>query len=91
MRHCFCNSSHRVLATTSRVNQMVGNKFLNPILRLVICAAMLVILGYYLYPAAASGDLTDQMTIVRGLVFLGFAYLFAQSVRELLSHRQVRR
>jgi hypothetical protein len=70
---------------------MVSNKFLNPILRLVICAVMLVILGYYLYPAALAGDITDRMTMIRGLVFLGFTYLFVQSVREILSHRQIRR
>jgi hypothetical protein len=70
---------------------MVGKTFLNPILRLIICGAMMLVLGHYLYPALTSGDVSERMTIVRGLVFLGFTYLFVQSVRELLSQWQDRR
>ena len=70
-----------------KVNQMAGIKFLNPILRIVLCGAMMAVLGYYLYPVLKSGDVTERMTIIRGLVFLGFAYLLVQSLRELFSRR----
>lgn len=64
---------------------MAGKKFLNPLVKIVLCAVGMVVMGYFLYLAAQSGTLTDRMTIVRGLVFLGFTYLLAASIREYLT------
>jgi hypothetical protein len=63
---------------------MAGRKFLNPLLKSVLCAAGMVILGYFLYPSLLAGTTEDSTTLLRLLVFLAFAYLFVQSVRELL-------
>jgi hypothetical protein len=67
---------------------MAGKKFLNPILKAAICVAGMFVMGYFLYPAALSGTIEDNLTIVRVLVFLGFTYLLIQSVKQMLERRQ---
>jgi hypothetical protein len=65
-------------------NVMAGKKFLNPILKIVLCSAGMAVLAYFLYPSIQDGTIRDGTTVLRGVVFLGFAYLLAQSIRELL-------
>jgi hypothetical protein len=63
---------------------MAGNRFLNSYLKIVICVLGMAVMGYFLYPAIEAGTLTDKLNLIRGLVFIGFAYLFVQSVKEVL-------
>jgi len=63
---------------------MAGKRFLNSYLKIVICVLGMAAMGYYLYPAFETGDLTEKLNVIRGLVFIGFAYLFIQSVKEVL-------
>jgi hypothetical protein len=67
---------------------MAGNKFLNPILKMAICIAGMFVMGYYLYPSVLSGTLEDNLTIMRGIVFLGFTYLLVQSIKQMLERRE---
>lgn len=67
---------------------MAGAKFLNSILKIVLCAVGMTVMGYALYPSIEAEKFADALTIVRGLVFLGFGYLFVQSIRELLGQRK---
>ncbi|MEW6533100.1 MAG: hypothetical protein AB1473_19875 [Thermodesulfobacteriota bacterium] len=70
---------------------MAEKNFLNPLLKVVLCAGGMLLMGYYLYMASLEGTLYEQLNIIRGLVFLGFAYLLAQSLRQLLEatgHKQ---
>jgi len=62
---------------------MAGLKFLNPILKIALCALGMAAMGYFLYEAILTGNFSDGMTIVRALVFLGFAYLLTKSAMEL--------
>jgi len=62
---------------------MAGKKFLNPILKIVICLTGMILMGYFLYPSVSSGNFEDSLTIVRGLVFLGFTYLLVQSIKQM--------
>ncbi len=41
-------------------------------------------MGYSLYPMFPSGLFDDAMTMVRGLVFLGFAYLLVVSLMDIV-------
>ncbi|MBM4327877.1 MAG: hypothetical protein FJ118_12025 [Deltaproteobacteria bacterium] len=63
---------------------MAERNFLNPLLKAALCAGGMFLMGYYLYHASLEGALYEQLNIVRGLVFLGFSYLLAQSLRQLL-------
>lgn len=65
---------------------MAGLKFLNPILKMMICIAGMLIMGYYLYESLLQG-LYETITLVRALVFVGFSYLLVQSIGELLKDR----
>jgi len=62
---------------------MAGKRFLNPILKIVLCLAGMFTIGYFLYPSILSGNVFDGMGIVRLLVFLGFSYLLIKSVGDL--------
>jgi len=63
---------------------MAGKKFLNSYLKIAICVLGMAIMAYFLWPAIQEGKLSENLTMVRGLVFLGFGYLLVQSVRELI-------
>jgi len=63
---------------------MAVKKFLNVYVKIVLCLFGMGIMVYFLYPSVQAGELTDHLTIVRALVFLGFSYLLIQSVREAL-------
>jgi hypothetical protein len=65
---------------------MAGLKFLNPILKMMICIAGMLIMGYYLYDSLLQG-LYETITVVRALVFVGFSYLLVQSIGELIKDR----
>lgn len=65
---------------------MAGLKFLNPILKMMICIAGMLIMGYYLYDSLLQG-LYETITLVRALVFVGFSYLLVQSIGELIKDR----
>jgi hypothetical protein len=67
---------------------MAGKKFLNPILKIAICVTGMLVMGYFLYPAALSGTIGDNLTIVRALVFLGFTYLLVQSIKQMVEGRE---
>lgn len=64
---------------------MAGRKFLNPLVKVVLCVMGVASMAYLLYPDIMRGDFSDRLTIVRVLVFLGFSYLLAQSVKEILN------
>ncbi|AFM23041.1 hypothetical protein [Desulfomonile tiedjei] len=66
---------------------MAGLKFLNPILKIMICVAGMVIMGYYLYDSLAQG-LYETITLIRALVFVGFCYLLVQSVGDLMKDKK---
>jgi hypothetical protein len=63
---------------------MAGMRFLNPILKIMLCLTGMAVIGYFLYPSISEGNFWDGLTIGRGLVFFGFTYLFVQSLRELI-------
>ncbi len=64
---------------------MAGSKFLNPYAKMVICALGMALMAYVLYPSIESGQFNDGLAIGRALVFLGFAYLLVQSVRQIMN------
>jgi hypothetical protein len=67
---------------------MAGLKFLNPVLKVILCALGMVIIGYFLYESISTGTLNDRMTMLRALVFLGFTYLMIKSALELIDHKK---
>jgi hypothetical protein len=62
---------------------MKGKSFLNPIVKIILCAIGMVTMGYFLYPVLLGNIPWDRLAVVRGLVFLGFTYLFVQSFKDL--------
>jgi len=64
---------------------MAGKKFLNPILKIVLCLVGMMLMGYFLYGSIQAGEPSDRVTIVRALVFLGFTYLLVQSIKDLMT------
>ncbi len=68
---------------------MTANKFLNPILKAIVCSTGALIMGYLLVPQIMSGEPYDHLILTRGVVFLGFLYLLVQSVREILQRRGI--
>jgi hypothetical protein len=68
--------------------EMAGNKFLNPILKIVICLIGMLVMGYFLYPSVKSGIIEDNLTVLRALVFLGFTYLMVQSIKQIIERRE---
>jgi hypothetical protein len=62
---------------------MAGNKFLNPFIKIGLCLLGMGLMAYFLYPSVQTGEFGDNLTIIRALVFLGFGYLFVQSLREV--------
>ncbi len=67
---------------------MAGKKFLNPILKIVICITGMLVIGYFLYPSVRSGIIEDNSTVLRALVFLGFTYLLVQSIKQMIDRRE---
>ncbi len=67
---------------------MAGKKFLNPFIKIIICLLGLLILGYFshasLREVVLGGGSADKILVVRLLVMIGFLYLLAQSVREIM-------
>lgn len=63
---------------------MLGKEFLNPTLKIVLCLAGMLVMGYYLHDAIQSGTFSDNITILRGLVLLGFTFLLVRSVMDLI-------
>ncbi len=63
---------------------MAGIKFLNAYVKIVLCVLGMGIMAYFIYPSVQMGDFGDNLTIVRALVFLGFSYLFVQSLKQVL-------
>ncbi|MBI5572347.1 MAG: hypothetical protein HY914_20555 [Desulfomonile tiedjei] len=61
---------------------MAGAKFLKPTSKIVLCILGMMIMAYFIYPDLTAGTLSDRLTILRIAVFIGFAYLLVQSVRE---------
>lgn len=67
---------------------MAGKKFLHPLTKVGLCAAGMLLMGYFLVPSLLSGSLADQTDIVRLLVFLGFTYLLIRSIMDFVSKQQ---
>ena len=67
---------------------MAGKKFLNPLIKVIICLLGLLILGYFIHAPLRQvifGDGTaDKILVLRVLVMIGFLYLLAQSIREII-------
>jgi hypothetical protein len=63
---------------------MAGAKFLNQQIKIAICAVGMLCMGYLLYPALAAGEVTDRITIGRGLVFLAFTFFLVRNLVEVL-------
>ena len=68
---------------------MAGAKFLNPLLKSVLCGVGMVVMGYYLYDAVQQGQAMERLNILRGLVFLGFSYLLYRSLRDVLDNSRL--
>jgi hypothetical protein len=64
---------------------MAGKKFLHPLLKMVLCVVGILTMGYFLHHSFEQGTWTEWTNFVRGLVFLGFAYLLVQSIRDFAS------
>jgi hypothetical protein len=62
---------------------MAGFKFLNPLVKIILCTLGMAVMGYFVYDAFLSGELYETTNIVRALVFLGFSYLLIQSLKDL--------
>jgi hypothetical protein len=62
---------------------MAGNKFLNPLLKVVLCSLGMIVMGCFIYFSMKDGSDYDHLTIARVLVFLGFTYLLIQSLRQM--------
>ena len=67
---------------------MAGKKFLNPVLKAVLCSIGVVSMVYLLVPQVGSGGPYDYLTLARALVLLGFIYLLGQTVKEMLKGRE---
>jgi hypothetical protein len=67
---------------------MAGKKFLNPLLKTVLCIMGMVVLAYHLSPDIMSGSFDDHMILLRLAVFLGFTYLLVQSVRDIIDRSE---
>lgn len=63
---------------------MAGAKFLNQHVKIAICAVGMLCMGYLLYPALAAGEVTDRITIGRGLVFLAFTFFLVRNLAAVL-------
>ncbi|HMK35811.1 MAG TPA: hypothetical protein VK463_12135 [Desulfomonilaceae bacterium] len=63
---------------------MAGKQFLNPYLKIVLSLMGAVAIGYQLYVWLGSGEPYDNLTVIRALVFAGFAYLLVQSCWQAL-------
>jgi hypothetical protein len=63
---------------------MLGKEFLNPTLKIILCLAGMVVMGYYLNDAIQTETFSDKLTIVRALVFLGFSFLLVRSVKDMI-------
>ncbi len=66
---------------------MAGKKFLNPLLKVLLCFFGTSLLGYYVYESFLTSPGLDGITIARILVLAGFVYLLIQSVRDFLKTR----
>ena len=67
---------------------MAGKKFLNPVLKATLCSVGIVSMAYLLIPQVRSGGPYDYLTVARALVLLGFAYLLAKTVKDVLGGRE---
>jgi hypothetical protein len=63
---------------------MAGNRFLNPLLKVVLCSLGMIVMACFIYLSMKDGAEYDYLTIGRVLVFLGFTYLLVQSLRQVL-------
>jgi hypothetical protein len=69
---------------------MAGKKFLNPVVKVGLCAVGMLIMGYFLVSSVSSGSFGDRTDIARLIVFVGFAYLFIRSIADVVAQRKVR-
>ena len=66
---------------------MAGTKFLTPLLKILICLAGMAAMGYFLLDALTQGELYESINTLRGLVFAGFGYLLARTIKQMLEAR----
>ncbi len=67
---------------------MAGKKFLNPFLKATLCIIGIGAMAYLLVPQVRSGGPYDYLALGRALVLLGFVYLLAQTVKDMLWGRK---
>jgi hypothetical protein len=67
---------------------MASNQFLNIYLKIVLCLMGMGFVGYFAYPSLIAWDFSDRMDLLRGLVFIGFAYLLFRCLKELTSRNR---
>ncbi len=67
---------------------MAENKFLSPVLKATLCSAGIASMAYLLISQVGSGEPYDYLTVVRALVLLGFVYLLARTVKDMLKRRK---
>ncbi len=66
---------------------MAGKKFLSPLLRIVLCAAGMLILGYFIASTFRDGTFGDLTDLLRLVVFLGFAFLLVRGILDIVRHK----
>lgn len=64
---------------------MAGLKFLGVHTKVMICVIGMALMGYYLYPSIEEGFVADTVTILRVIVFVGFAFFFARNVQAIFT------
>lgn len=62
---------------------MAGLKFLGGKTKVVICLLGMALMGYFLYPSVHEGFVIDNVTILRVIVFLGFAFFLVRNLQAL--------
>lgn len=66
---------------------MAGKNFLNPLLKMFLCAFGTSLMGFYVYGSLKSEAPMDTTLALRILVLIGFVYLLIQSARDFLGKR----
>jgi hypothetical protein len=64
---------------------MAGLKFLGGQTKVVICVIGMALMGYYLYPSIQEGFVADGVTILRVMVFVGFAFFLVKNLQAIFT------
>ena len=66
---------------------MAGKKFLNPYVKVVLCALGAACMGYFLYQDIQAGELYVGVPLMRAIALAAFVYLLVSSLRDLTGER----